>query len=252
MTDPLIIDAYEGDSERHKLDLYTLAKAGAPWHGVYLKSSEGTYYNGGAWFVNQWRLAYLSGQAANRGQDWLRGAYHYYSARLDPVAQADYFIANLRRAGGILDRDVLMVDVESGGQKGPITGSQVVDGVSKFVERVRGVTGHWVMLYGGSWLYELGITSRMGCRYLAIARYTPDLPAQVYQRIGWGRDSLAMWQYCGVDGSGVAVGSLRAPANQATGAAGELYPLAAPGCGAVDISALVLPGGVPALFGPVS
>jgi hypothetical protein len=70
----------------------------------------------------------------------------------------------------------------------------------------------------------------MGARWLAIARYTPTLPTMVVTRIGWDLTSLALWQYCG---DGVA----------------ELvdYPREAPGCGKVDISALVLPGGVAAL-----
>jgi hypothetical protein len=86
------------------------------------------------------------------------------------------------------------------------------------------------LLYGGSWLADLGITTRMGCARLAIARYTPQLPVHVYERIGWDRASLALWQYCG-DGVGYLAG----------------YPREAPGCGRVDISALVLPGGLAAL-----
>ncbi len=57
------------------------------------------------------------------------------------------------------------------------------------------------MLYGGSLMYDLGITSRMGCGTLCFPRYTPTLPAYTYERIGWklstARPTLWGWQACG-------------------------------------------------------
>jgi GH25 family lysozyme M1 (1,4-beta-N-acetylmuramidase) len=231
VTDPLIVDCYEGDFERTKMDFMELAKAGAPWSGVLLKSSQGNYYNGGTWFAAQWRLVQLAGLQAWRQPNWIRGAYHYYDFAIDPVVQADYFVKNMGRAGGVLERDILMVDIERAGQRKTVTGSQVVNQVSEFVERVTKTTARWVMLYAGSWLSELGVTNRMGCRYLITARYTKTLPQTCYTRIGWDLASLAGWQYCG-DGVGELPG----------------YPTEAPGCGKVDITALVLPGGFAKLF----
>jgi hypothetical protein len=231
VTDPLIVDAYEGDFERTKMDFIELAKAGEPWSGVLLKSSQGNYYYGGTWFPAQWRIVQLAGLQAWRQNNWIRGAYHYYDFTLDPIVQADFFTKNLQRAGGILERDILMVDVERAGQRRRVTGAEVVDQISKFVARVVKTTGRWMVLYAGSWLSELGVTERMGCRYLITARYTKTLPQTCYTRIGWDLNSLAGWQYCG---DGVA----------------ELdgYPNEAPGCGKVDITALVLPGGTDKLF----
>lgn len=236
MTDPLIVDVYEGDGRK---DWMALAAAGDPWRGVILKATQGTYYNGGTWLPGQWRLIELAGRHCGRAPvEWLRGAYHYLDVRQSPLLQADYFVTTLTRAGGIRVNDVLAVDVERAGQRAEITGRKVVDCVTAFADRVRALTGKWMMLYGGSYLYELGIVDRMGCRFLWTARYAETLPVQVYQRIGWDREHLAMWQYCGVDGAGHAEAKLKG------------YPTTAPGCGAVDVSAVVIPGGPAALLGP--
>lgn len=236
MTDPLIVDAYEGDGRK---DWTALAAAGEPWCGAFLKASQGTYYHGGTWFAGQWRLVELAGRHANRApHEWLRGAYHYLDARQNAGLQADAFVTLLTRAGGIRLNDILAVDVERTGQREGLAGRQVIDCVTAFADRVRALTGKWMMLYGGSYLYELGIIDRMGCRFLWIPRYAETLPVQAYNRIGWDAAHLAMWQYCGVAGSGHAEAKLKG------------YPTTAPGCGAIDISAVVLAGGTGALIAP--
>ena len=48
MISPLIVDIYAGDLGG-KPDIGALVDAGAPWHGLILKATEGTGYNGGAW-----------------------------------------------------------------------------------------------------------------------------------------------------------------------------------------------------------
>lgn len=238
MTDPLIVDVYEGDGRK---DWAALAAAGAPWCGVILKASQGTYYSGGTWFSGQWRLVDLAGRAPGaprQPHEWIRGAYHYLDLRQDPVTQADHFVSVLTRAGGIRQHDLLAVDVERAGQREGLISRKVIDRVTAFADRIRGLTGKWTILYGGSYLYELGIQDRMGCRFLWTARYTETLPAVSYTRIGWDLAHLAMWQYCGVDGHGHAEAKLKG------------YPTTAPGCGAVDISAVVLPGGPAKLIEP--
>lgn len=87
---------------------------------------------------------------------------------------------------------------------GPPWHGAIVGCVSAFVERVRCAAGRETMLYGGSYLAELGITDRMGAKWLAIARYTPTLPAQVVTRIGWDLGSVVLWQYCGDGTAGLA------------------------------------------------
>lgn len=237
MTDPLIVDAYAGDGAKNWT---ALAAAGAPWCGAMLKATQGTYYTGGTWFPGAWRMVKLAGVHANRGAGWVRGAYHYLSTTLSGRNQADYFVAALNRAGGWDSTDILAVDVERAGQRSTISAQGVIDCVSSFAERTRELTGRWMMLYGGSWLRDLGITSRMGCKYLWIARYSGLLPAEAYTRIGWDRNSLAMWQYAGLAGGGK-----MEPADPAQRLKG--YPFEAPGCGPIDISAVVLPGGIAAL-----
>ncbi len=224
MIDPLIVDVYVGDGAK---DWRALAAAGAPWHGAILKATQGTYYRGAEWFDAQWRGVRAAG-GERYGVDWFRGAYHYLDVRQGGGVQADAFLAAVDHAGGWGLGDLWpMVDVERAGQRETTSTQPVIDCVGSFVQRVGHATGRDVMLYGGSWLYDLAITVRMGCRWLAIARYTPTLPTYVYQRIGWDREHLALWQYCG-DGLGYLAG----------------YPREAPGCGRVDISALVLPGGI--------
>lgn len=233
--DPLIVDAYAGDFERGIMDWHELAAAGPPWSGVIIKATQGTYYNGGKWFRDQWPAVRYAGTVAGRSR-WVRGAYHYFDVRIDGARQADYFVDTIGGAGGMVHDDVLMVDVERANQRGGTVMMDVVNGVTKFTSQVAALTGHACVLYGGSWLRDLGITSRMGCKFLAVARYAATLPNFVYERIGWKRESLAMWQYCGVDGAGRSLSFLPG------------YPSEAPGCGPCDISALVLPGGIEALI----
>ncbi len=224
--DPLIVDAYEGDGRK---DWDVLAAAGAPWSGVILKATQGTYYNGGYWFAGNWPAVARAG--ANHGRElWQRWAYHYLDIRQDGAEQAQFFVRTVHAAGGLMSTDMVMVDVERAGQRAGISVGQVIDCVQTFVAEIGRLTGHAVVLYGGSWLADMYISVRMGCRYLAIARYTAMLPEFAYRRIGWDRESLALWQYCGDGESHLAN-----------------YPNAAPGCGKIDISALVLPGGLAAL-----
>lgn len=238
--DPIIVDAYEGDSERRQLNWNELAMAGAPWHGVIIKATQGTYYSGGSWLQTNWSAVKAAGRNANRAAEWLRGAYHYLDMAIDGRLQAEYMMRIVGRAGGLDAGDLIAVDVERAGQRRTVTAQQVIDCVSAFADRIFRERGRRPVLYGGSWLAELGIKSRMGCSYLWVARYTPNLPVKAYERIGWDRQSLLMWQYAGVDGNGKSVSLLRRPD-------GEPYPSAAPGCGAIDCSALVLPGGIAAL-----
>lgn len=236
MTDAIIVDAYEGDGRK---DWTALAAAGDPWRGAIVKISQGNWYNGGTWLPGAWRMIELAGvHAARPPEQWIRGGYHYYDTRIDPIVQCEYMLATIKRAGGLKGSDVMMVDVERSGQRAGVSAAQVVDGVSAFVEHIKQLTGHWTMLYGGSWLRDLDITDRMGCKYLAIARYTPTLPPITYQRIGWDRANLALWQYAAAEDKGLMVDRLAG------------YPGAAPGCGPIDCSAVVLPGGTAALLAP--
>ncbi len=228
--DPLIVDVFEGDAERvGAFDWSKLVAAGPPWHGAIIKATQGTYY-APTWFYTNW--SGIKSAAGERfGVDFFRGCYHYWSSDTDGDTQADYFLDFVDRAGGWDDGGDFapIVDVEKTRNE-RATKQQVVDGVSKFAERCQARTGRAPILYGRSFLYELGITEHMGCNRLWVALYAAQLPARNdrfggYEDIGWSLDELFAWQYCG-DGESYLAG----------------YPATSP-IGAVDISALLLDGG---------
>jgi GH25 family lysozyme M1 (1,4-beta-N-acetylmuramidase) len=220
---PLIVDLYAGDLGG-KPDIATLVAAGPPWHGLILKATEGTSYNGGQWFKTNWPAA--RDLAADRyGADWFRGAYcyvHFDQARAHHIY---FYLHTIAAAGGGGQGDFWPVlDVERAGNP-DVSASQIVTCVSTMAGLLKARLGRDVTLYGGSLLYDKGIRDHMGCSRLWIARYTATLPAIVYQRIGWELDDLLMWQYDG-DGEGYLAN----------------YPTTSP-IGRTDISALTIAGG---------
>lgn len=217
--DPLIVDCYPGDGQP-KWEV--LADAGIPWVGAYIKASQGTYWRDNKWFGFNWAKL-LSVGGGRYGTNWSRGAYHYLDARINGTAQAEYYLATVKQAGGFGPHDFMpMVDVERADNDGA-SPTVMVKCVTDFIYRVHEITGRQVMLYGGEYLQALGIKDHCGATRLAVARYTSSLPSQVYERIGWTLGELALWQYCG-DGD----------------AHLKNYPSQAPGCGSIDISAAVL------------
>jgi GH25 family lysozyme M1 (1,4-beta-N-acetylmuramidase) len=212
-------------------DLAKLVAAGAPWSGVWLKATEGTYYpRDPSWFRTYWPLAKtLAGE--RYGKTWWRGAYHFVNVGDDPVAQADAFLKLVDSAGGWDAGDVWpYLDVEnSRSQPAHASAQQVIDAVSAVVARISAVTGRDVTLYGCSWMHDLNITDRMGCAHIHVARYTNTLPRHTYEAIGWDLSDLLGWQGIGVDDHGDALGDWS-------------YPRTSP-IGNVDISAIVIDGG---------
>jgi GH25 family lysozyme M1 (1,4-beta-N-acetylmuramidase) len=223
MISPLIVDVYEGDLDG-QLDIATLVAAGAPWHGIILKASEGTGYTGGQWFQTHWPEARdLAGD--RYCVDWFRGAYHYIRLDHSSEAQIDLYLRTVENAGGWAAGDFWpILDLEHANNP-DLPAQQIVDKVTEMAQFVRAKTGRDATLYGGSLMFDKGITDHMGCSRLWIARYTATLPAIVYQRIGWQLDDVLMWQYVG-DGQGFLEG----------------YPIQSP-IGGVDVSAMLVAGG---------
>lgn len=223
--DPLIVDTYAGDLDG-ATDLAKLIAAGPPWHGWVGKCSQGTYYRDAAWFEPHWRDAKeLAGD--RYGVDWFRGAYHYLDVRIDAQQQAEFYMKTIEHAGGWSYGDLWpVVDVERSGQRGAISAQQVIDCTTRFANVVHEATGRSVILYGGSFLRDLGIHDHMGCAALWVARYTPTLPVGTYSSIGWELPDLFGWQYAG-DGVGQLAG----------------YPIISP-IGKVDVSAVVMQDGL--------
>jgi GH25 family lysozyme M1 (1,4-beta-N-acetylmuramidase) len=193
--DPLICDLYAGDLGGRP-DILKLASAGAPWHGLIVKASEGNYYPGGEWFRCAWRQTRDLG-SFRYSNDWFRGCYHYAIFALDGAAQADYYLRVVESAGGWASDLPPIVDVERAGQRTPPTKAQVEDCIGAFSSRIKTLLGRPTILYGGSLLRDLGITSHMGCSYLWIPRYAATLPASAYTDIGWTLSDTLLWQYCG-------------------------------------------------------
>lgn len=202
--DPLIVDLYAGDG-RTAQDITTLGKAGPPWHGVYLKATQGTTYRSD-WFARNWALAHTQ-----QHPDWFAGAYHYYIAGVNPKAQAHHFLREVRKAGGWFKNTLPMwVDLERAGQPQTASGRQVAEEISAFTECVKLESGRGVNLYAGEYLRELASQDKtwlqhadayMGCENLIVAAYTETLPVTYYKPLGFnygfGDHQLFGWQYCG-------------------------------------------------------
>lgn len=230
MIAPLIVDAYAKDFGG-KPDIAKLVAAGYPWCGFILKATEGTYYpspHQEDWFMSHWlptrEIALerygMTRQSCPSGGGFgitprstlvpfYRGAYHYFRADEDPIAQADRYLLLIERAGGWGPGDLWpMIDVESGENPPDISAAQLEDGVSRWASKVTGTLGRSCMLYGNVYVWERGVRSHMNCGLLTVARYANSLPATTYQRIGWDIARPAAiptvwgWQYAGdPDGS---------------------------------------------------
>jgi hypothetical protein len=242
MIQPLAIDLYPGD--RH-LDCDAFVAAGPPWCGIIAKASQGTLYRYDAWLrdlVQRFRRA-----AGDRYGVDLFDAFYVFLNLAEPGApQIDYAMAGIAAAGGEAAGTLpLMLDVERGGQRNPdaISLAQVRDVTRAAAERYTALTGREATLYGGELLRSVRVLDRLGCGRSAVALYGPRLGRQFGEHAEPTADFLAatgtdlehtmLWQYVAADGA------------VTTPPPG--YPTIAPGIGRVDISAVVLLGGVEAL-----
>jgi lysozyme len=230
--DPLFVDVYADDAP---CDWTALAAAGLPWAGTILKATQGLAYTSGDWLKANWAALETARTKAFR-TDFFRGAYHYLTFADDGGKQAKWFLSQIGAAGGLQLGDLWpIVDVESADNGDP-SAQQIIDCTSAFAAAILAETGKQTMLYGESLLYDAGVTSRMGCTWLWLPRYTATLPESVVTRIGWSEDALWGWQYRGDSNDALLKTS-----------DGVTYPNKAPGCGTVDLTALTYPGGVAAL-----
>lgn len=225
MIDPLIVDVYSRDLGG-VLDLPKLAAAGMPWSGIILKATEGVNWGSGSWFPRYWDKA--RSVAGDRfGKTWRRGAYHYVHFMEDWKKQLIFYLTTVEAAGGFDQRGDFrpILDVERADNP-DCSANQIIDCVTPIADGIHSALGVRPTLYGGSLLYDKGITDHMGCVNLWIARYASTLPHQVYERIGWDLQDVVMWQYDGDGESYLAH-----------------YPATSP-IGKTDISAVIYPGGL--------
>lgn len=225
--DPLFVDLYPGD---RPVNWPVFAAAGAPWHGAIFKATQGTRYRYTRWLTGQVR-AFRAAASERYGTELFDGFYHYLELDTDGAMQADCFVNVVEQCGGE-SRGTLwgMVDVERGGQriKDP-SRAQVEDCTRGFASRYEQLTGRTATLYGGELLRAVGVRDRLGCGRSALALYGATLPAALIHRTGTDLEHLMLWQYAAAEG-------------KPTGPAG--YPTEVPGGGRLDVSALVLPGGL--------
>lgn len=233
MTDLLAIDLYTGD---RPVDWSAFLAAGPPWFLAVFKLTEGTNYHYSPW-------AYKQRQPLVRheryGRDLFDGFYHYLLFHQSGAAQADWAWSHVEAVGGELAGTVpLMIDVERGGQQiSNPSRQQIQDVAGACFARYHDLSGRDATCYGGELLRATGARDFGAGRYW-VALYAAELhgrgetTAQFLARTGTDLAHLLGWQYASAEGA-------------ATGPTG--YPREAPGVGRVDISALVLPGGLDAI-----
>lgn len=160
---------------------------------AFIKVSEGTGYVNTA----------LAGQWQGAAGKVLRGPYHFFRWDCDPVAQANFFVAEMGRDRGEIPP---VVDVEGPGDgAGPMNynAAQAVRNLRAFIDRVKALTGKGVIIYTypSVWVGTLGNPTSFTDCSLWIANYgvqSPTVPG------GWPK--WTFWQYSDhgvVDGVGL-------------------------------------------------
>ncbi|MBD0676304.1 glycoside hydrolase family 25 protein [Streptomyces sp. CBMA156] len=150
---------------------------------VYLKATEGLTFDDG-WFTRD--------LAGARSVNLPHGAYHYFKADKEGAAQADHFLAALRRAGHTGGKPGELppaVDVEECRHDGhPLR----LDQLKAFLQRVRQATGTAPVLYTRRDIVDdcLGGTRDLAGHRAWLARYGTTEPRPLPGATGWD-----FWQH---------------------------------------------------------
>jgi lysozyme len=171
---------------------WTLVKTGRNFG--FAKATEGTSYTDSAFATN------FAGMKTAGVQ---RGAYHFFRASKDPVAQADYFAGVLEANGYNARYDLApMLDVEI---LDGVSAATAVAAVQAFLNEAEPKIGATMFIYTGPsfWTHQMG-NPNFSSHPLWIAHYTtaaqPTIPSS------W--NSYTLWQYTQSDkvsGVGTAV-----------------------------------------------
>lgn len=94
---------------------------------IVVKATEATGYTD-ALLVSRWQGAKVAGFPH-------RGAYHFLHMDESGQAQAEYFLAELDRAGGATAQDIVIADAEISSGQSPGTVAQVVDAFGLYLEQ---------------------------------------------------------------------------------------------------------------------
>jgi lysozyme len=142
------------------------------------KASESTTY-ADPWFARNWFCMKAAGIA--------RGAYHFAQPDHNgPEAEADYFMARIADAGGLLPGDVLALDMEAGS-------GNLLSWTTRCLARLGALCGFRPLLYSGAWFMEphgLYGDPELSQHGLWLAHYSATPPAPPPN---W--PVLAIWQY---------------------------------------------------------
>ena len=190
------------------VDLYSRdLGANPPWsvlpetpgfYGAILKAYEGTQFNDGGWFANNWPAVREVG-SSRYGTSWFRGAYLFLKFAQSGKDQADAYLQAVEQAGGWDAGDILpIVDVELGGEQNTnhrASAQEIIDCTTECAERLRESTGRPPMLYGRGAMRDLEINNRMGCDVVWNPSYTATMVRHGLE--AWSLDEIALWQYCG-------------------------------------------------------
>ncbi|HEX4416990.1 MAG TPA: GH25 family lysozyme [Kofleriaceae bacterium] len=228
---PIFVDVYPEDLNGRPN--WPAAAADPQVNGAILKVSQGFGAMPSGWLAPNWQAIHSVDRQV--GQDWFCGGYHYLVCRESGAGQAELFVKTLESAGGggLGPTDLWpIVDVELPDNPGA-TAAQFEDATSAFAARIHQLLGRGTMLYGGSAIRDLGITSRMGCSWLWTARYASTLPESVITSMGWSEAALWGWQYQGTGAPNI--GHLAGYPTQIAGFSGPA---------GVDTTVMVLPGGL--------
>lgn len=126
----------------------------------------------------------------------LRGVYHYASGG-DPVAEADFFIKNIK---GYIKDAILVLDWERGENA---RFNEHSNWCKRFVDRVHELTGVWCLIYMSASVLSLDNWSKVSSTCgLWVAGYPDnrdswDIPDFIYNTNGW---ILVLWQYTSSNG----------------------------------------------------
>jgi lysozyme len=162
------------------IDWKQVASSGVKW--AYAKATEGTASVDGYGEQNI---------IAAKGAGVPIGSYHFFRPKMDPKAQAEFFLATTQNRRGTLTP---MVDVETPG----LDADAYVDALGVFVETVEGAIGRFMLIYASYafWNEQLaGSDAFSGHPRLWVAAYSDGDPENPNAVLPSGWKSVTAWQY---------------------------------------------------------
>jgi len=159
-------------SYQKRIDWKSVARTGM-YTFVFIKATEGETYKD-AYFQANWR--------ETKEEGLLRGAYHFYTANLPGVEQADNYISVVPKEAGMLPP---VLDLEVSGKDHQV----MVREIKAFLDRLEQYYGMKPIIYTDLKRY----TEYIKGNFANYATWIGDVltPPQWRQVTGW-----AFWQYC--------------------------------------------------------